>query len=159
MQPQHPTWWWCNEQSVTSMPNLVTMQLAQCNEGWPKQVFLYQFFLFLSNIPFFLVLLLLIVDSQTSLILTPVKQVRFQIWRCKQPCRHCHVGNQKASYLPKLHNSLFNCFFFTFLSFLTSYSLVTETGWDMDPCIVISFRKVFHTCVIRHLLISMNVRW
>jgi hypothetical protein len=34
---------------------------------------------------------------------------------------------------------------------------VTRTGWDMDPCVVISFgKKVFRTRVIRH---SLNPTW
>jgi len=34
---------------------------------------------------------------------------------------------------------------------------VTRTGWDMDPCVVISFgKKVFRTRVIRH---SLNPAW
>ena len=60
-----------------------------------------------------------------------------------------------ASDLPKLSNSTY--------TEATTFPIdsrsrpVTRTGWDMDPCVVISFgKKVFRTRVIRH---SLNPAW
>ena len=66
---------------------------------------------------------------------------------------------QSASDLPRLPNSTLSTTSPRFIYLLTNdiYSLVTRTGWDMDPFVVISFgKKVFRTRVIRH---SRNPIW
>lgn len=60
----------------------------------------------------------------------------------------------KAENLPRLKNSeFFSPCCLLLLTFATSFTLVTRTGWDMDPFVVISFgKKVFRTRVLRHTL-------
>jgi phosphatidylserine decarboxylase len=74
--------------------------------------------------------------------------VRFEISKRKQYRRDCPVWKFKA--LSIYHDCSTVCLTSFRFSSLTD-KIFTQTGWDMDPFVVISFgKKVFRTRVIRH---------